>query len=206
MNDKQLTLILVRVGPTTWDAQGRLCGCSDVPPAPGCIEALRTAMGVAEPDIEMVLHGPGEASQALALALGSGTETKVKSLQGLTEIGLGLWEGMLEDQAEHRYPTLYRQWRLDPSLASPPEGEPIDEAQERLLAAIRKGVGRVPAKGRTAAILLRPLAFAAILAALEGMPTSSIWGWVEGPERVRRVTVPGGDLRSIVNVRARIGA
>lgn len=206
MNAKSLTLILVRVGPTTWDEQGRLCGCSDVPPAPGCIEALRTAMGVADPDIEMVLHGPGEASAALAGALTSGTESKPKLLQGLTEVNVGLWEGMLEGEAERRYPTLYRQWRLDPMLATPPEGEPIGEAQERLLEAIRKGVGRIPAKGRTAAVLLRPIAFGATVAALEGMTTSSIWDWVDGSERVRRVEIPGGDLKGIASVRARIGA
>jgi alpha-ribazole phosphatase len=206
MSVKNLSLILVRVGPTTWDVQGRLSGCSDVPPAPGCVEALRTALGVAEPDLDLILHGPGEISRALAAALVAGPDTKVKPLEGLTEVGLGLWEGMLQDEAERRYPTLFRQWHLDPMLATPPEGEPISEAQERLLGSIRKGVGRVPAKGRTAAVLLRPIAFGATIAALERMPSSSIWGWVEGPERVRRVTIPGGDLRSVMDVRARIGA
>lgn len=206
MSVKELTLILVRVGPTTWDVQGRLCGCTDVPPAPGCIEALRTAISVAEPDVELILHGPGEAAGSLADALTAGTETKVKSLEGLTEVGLGLWEGMLEGEAERRYPTLYRQWRMDQAMATPPEGEPVMEAQERLIESIRKGVGRVPSKGRAAVVLLRPLAFGATIAALEGMPTSDIWGWVEGAERVRRVTIPGGDLKSRVPVRARIGA
>lgn len=206
MSEKNLNLILVRVGPTMWDLQGRLGGCADVPAAPGCIEALRVAMGVADPDGEFIMHGPGEVSTKLAAALTNGVEAKAKLAQGLTEVGLGLWEGMLAGEAERRYPTLYRQWRLDPILATPPEGEPIDEAQERLLVAIRKGIGRVPARGRTVAILLRPLAFGAVVAALEGMSTSGIWGWVESSERVRRVTIPGGDLKAIVDVRARIGA
>jgi len=206
MSAKDLTLILVRMGPTTWDMQGRLCGCTDLPPAPGCLESLRVAIGVAEPDVEMILHGPGEMAEHLAALLAEGRDMKVKSNQGLMDVGVGLWEGMLAGEAERRYPTLYRQWRLDPMLATPPEGEPIIEAQERLLASIRKGVGRIPAKGRRVAVLLRPLAFGATVAALEGNLTSGIWAWAEGADRLRRVTIPGGDLRGVLDVRARIGA
>lgn len=207
---KDLTLILVRVGPTMWDVQGRLCGCTDVPPANGCIEALRMAIGVLEPELELVLHGPGQIAETLAGSLAEGSSAKPKALQDLEEVGLGLWEGMLQGEAERRYPTLYRQWRLDPALATPPEGEPIGEAQERLLAAVRKGVGRVPSRGRVAAVLLRPLAFGALVTALEGSGTSGIWNWIEGPDRFRRLVIPGGDLKGLLathlDQRARVGA
>lgn len=55
--------------------------------------------------------------------------------EGLTELGMGDWEGRSFTEIKARYPDLYERRRLDPALV-PPGGEPPLQAQKRFLSAI----------------------------------------------------------------------
>ncbi len=178
-----IQLILIRTGATDWDDAGRLQGLTDLPLSTPGKEALNQHLSEfrsANPDIEnpsSVLHATDEASRqsgALAARVLGG---RSRDLEPLHDVGLGLWEGLLEDELLERHPSAHRQWREDPSMATPPEGEPVLDAEARLLDAL----SRATAKGskRPIAVVLRPTAFALIRSWLTGQPVSRLWETLE---------------------------
>jgi alpha-ribazole phosphatase len=52
---------------------------------------------------------------------------------GLNEIGFGKWEGLSFDDILKQYPQLFLHWLKDPIRHTPPDGEPLLRAQERIM-------------------------------------------------------------------------
>ena len=50
----------------------------------------------------------------------------------------GLWQGMLIDEVRLKQPKVYRQWQDRPRDTCPPGGEMLDQATERVRAAMAK--------------------------------------------------------------------
>lgn len=178
-----IQLILIRSGATDWDDAGRLQGLTDLPLSTPGKESLQLRLNEfrsANSDLEQatsMLHAGDEGSRQSA-ALGARTlGGKAREMELLHDIGLGLWEGLLEDDLAERHPSAHRQWREDPSLATPPEGEPLLDAEARLLDAI----ARATAKGskRPVGVVLRPTAFALVRSWLTGQPVSNLWETLE---------------------------
>ncbi len=178
-----IQLILIRTGATDWDDAGRLQGLTDLPLSTPGKEALQQRLGdfrSANADLEHpagVLHACDEGSRQSAALAARLLGSKPRELEALHDIGLGLWEGLLEDDLAERHPTAHRQWQDDPSLATPPEGEALLDAEARLLDAL----SRATAKGskRPVAVVLRPTAFALVRSWLTGQPVSRLWETLE---------------------------
>jgi broad specificity phosphatase PhoE len=182
-------LTLIRTGPTEWDRSGRLTGAADVPLATGWQDALNQSMDRLRPLPTLILHAEDDASRCVAAWLEQQVRgvapadhggVATKEVEGLSEVGLGLWEGMLVEDAEQRYQTAYRNWRADPGSTVPPEGETLGEATGRLLGAIGKGLGRSGIN--EVAVVLRPLAWAAVVSATEERASSAYWGLLAANE------------------------
>ena len=62
----------------------------------------------------------------------------VKPLKDLDEVHFGLWEGMSFDEISGKYPEHFRDWLADPEAHSPPEGESLRNAAERINPAVKK--------------------------------------------------------------------
>lgn len=178
-----IQLILIRAGATEWDDAGRLQGLTDLPLSTAGKESLQQRLtdfrggGGEVEHPSAIFHAADEGSRqsaALAARLLGG---KARELEPLHDIGLGLWEGRLEDELAERHPSAHRQWHDDPSLATPPEGEPLLDAEARLLDAI----ARATSKGskRPYGVVLRPAAFALVRSWLTGQPVSRLWETLE---------------------------
>ncbi|HRQ73659.1 MAG TPA: histidine phosphatase family protein [Phycisphaerales bacterium] len=172
-----IRLLLVRTGATEWEAAGRLCGTCDLPlSAEGRQDVKESVTGVVGEAVSLVLCGPDEASVATAKALAERIGAKVRELDDLAEVGLGLWEGMLASEVEEKYPTSYRQWKDDPASVTPPEGESLAEAEERIIGALSRGLAK--AKGATG-VVLRPMAHALVRGTLLKVPASRLWAMMD---------------------------
>lgn len=187
---------LVRAGPTTWDEESRLVGAADIPlSARGKKAAAERAACVRGQVISAVLCGPQEAGLQTAKAVAEAVGARVKSLPGLADVGLGLWEGVREDSQEGRCKTVFRQWKVDPGTVSIPGGESLESARERMIEVFRKQVPRYGGAAATLAVVLRPMALGLVRCWLENRPTSELWALgTEGPG-VERLTVDCGRLR-----------
>jgi broad specificity phosphatase PhoE len=155
-------------------------GCADLPLCEkGRAAAATDCAKLGAIHLTLVLSGPDEACRStaslVAVATGKG---KVKSVDGLRELGLGLWEGQREEELELRYASAYRAWRHDPAKVVPPEGESMIEAQDRLMEQVVKGIGRRRGP-EGVGIVLRPFAMALVRSRIFGLPLDQVWQILE---------------------------
>jgi broad specificity phosphatase PhoE len=105
--------------------------------------------------------------------IGKRLKIRAKTAEGLEEIDLGLWEGLTQDEMKKRFAKAYKQWKDDPTSIRPPEGEALAVAGERLGEALH----RLSRKHHNScfALVLGPLALAAVRCQLEGRGYDSFW-------------------------------
>jgi broad specificity phosphatase PhoE len=150
-------LIVIRSGATDYELQGRIRGTLDIPLSDvGRADAAQAALlaCAAAPD---VIYTAGtacaiETGRVVAAACG----LRPQRLANLHNLDQGLWQGMLVEDIRRKQPRLHRQWQDNPWAVAPPEGELLEEACERVEAALEKLVRRHPA-GRVALIVPQPL-------------------------------------------------
>ncbi len=186
-NDIQV--ILVRCGRTGWDDSGRLQGRTDLPLS----ESGREAAVVTVRDLVATLNGhgvvsiysgPDEASLETAGMLAQDTSSKVKTIDDLSALDLGVWDGLLESQLMERFPTAYREWKERPASVNPPEGETFGEGDDR----IRRAMCRIleKANGKPIAFVLRPIPYAIATLWLYRRPLNELWSVLEdGPQNLQ---------------------
>ena len=131
-----LRVLLVRSGPTDWDDAGRLQGDTDLPLSDCGRDAFaaRVASVASDPAhdaLDVVLHGPDECSGQSGRILAAQLGVRARQVEDLREMDLGLWEGMRESELLERHPTVYKQWRADPTSVTPPDGDTLADAEAR---------------------------------------------------------------------------
>lgn len=171
------TITLLRAGETSWDQEHRLVGATDLPMTELGTDSVAKAVheGTFEHPFALILVSDEEAANAAAKMLPRGAETKVKALAELGNVGLGLWEGVLESDLHDRNPSSFNQWRDHPERITPPEGESLFDAQTRLIEAVRKSILKTKGTRPNIAIVLRPMAWALVRCWLRGDSVSSFW-------------------------------
>jgi len=110
-------------------------------------------------------------------------KAKVRVLEDLAEVDLGLWEGLLSDDLVDRYPKTYKAWAVDPSSVDVPEGERFDEARARALDQLGRGLLRLAVKSNHPAVgvVVRPLMYGILRSRLLDRNTKDIWSLAKDP-------------------------
>jgi broad specificity phosphatase PhoE len=177
----EIRVLLLRSAQTAWDQDGRIAGSSDMPlSAEGLREAQERAAQVNGEHVSTILCSPDEASLATAQEVAKATGAKVKPMEGLCEVRMGLWEGLLERELEEKCPRLYRQWVEDPASVQVPEGEGLEEARDRLVEELGKALAK--SRNGTVGVVLRPVAHALVGCEFAGTPSRSVWSMMKtGP-------------------------
>lgn len=181
-------LLLIRSGSTDWDEQNHLSGSADHPLGEKGRASFNVGLdATGDVDICTVLCGGDQASMESARLFAAVVGSKVRICPGLGEADLGLWEGLRMCEIKDRSPRIYKQWCDDSLSLSPPEGEPLREAQDRLLGELSRGLERAAKVSKSAtpsiAVVLRPVAFGLVRAKLLADPAIACWSEVcRGPE------------------------
>ncbi|MBI3603915.1 MAG: histidine phosphatase family protein [Nitrospirae bacterium] len=131
------TILLVRHGETDWNRSGQIMGERPVPlNRAGETQAKRLATLLRNRPMQALYSSPVCRTLQTADILGTALNVGVQTDRGLTEIGVGQWEGLfwkdLTDEIIRR--NLYSQ----PQEARPPGGETLGEVQTRAVAAIER--------------------------------------------------------------------
>lgn len=154
-----LTLLLVRPGETEYDQQGRIQGTLDIPLCEDGRKQTREALDdlvAAGPSI--VYTAPCQAAQQTGELVAEAAGVKQKTLDKLSNLDHGLWQGMLVDEVRTKQPKVYRQWQDSPQTVCPPDGEPLSNAKARVAEAIRKLQKKHKEGGVIALVTPEPLA------------------------------------------------
>ena len=150
-------LIVIRAGATDYDLQERIRGTLDMPLSmEGVAAATRAGERLAADPPTAIYASADETAEETARIIGSACGIKPKHLPNLGNVDMGLWQGRLVEEIRDTQPRLNRQWQDNPWSVAPPEGELLEEACERVEAAIEKIFKRHPG-GTVAVVIPRPL-------------------------------------------------
>ena len=138
-------LLLVRHGETTWNAEERVQGQTDVPLSAfgrRQAERLRTRLR-AEPIAAAYASDLSRAWETARVAL-KGRDVPLAPCAELREICLGEWQGLTVTEIRRRWPDASRRfWDADPE-AAPAGGETRRQLQSRVVAAATAIAARHP--------------------------------------------------------------
>jgi probable phosphoglycerate mutase len=150
-------LIVIRAGATDYDLQERIRGTLDMPLSmEGVAAATLAGERLAADPPTAIYASADETAEETARIIGSACGIKPKHLPNLGNVDMGLWQGRLVEEIRDTQPRLNRQWQDNPWSVAPPEGELLEDACERVEAAIEKIFKRHPA-GTVAMVVPRPL-------------------------------------------------
>lgn len=146
------TLILVRHGQTSYSAEHRYCGHSDIAlTETGMRQAAASATAVAERgDIDLVVSSPLQRCQTTAKMIAEKTGAQLETHDALIEANFGNWEGLTFQQAQDDDAELHAAWITDASL-TPPEGESLAQVHRRVREFRKQLVAQHP--GKTIAVV-----------------------------------------------------
>ncbi len=132
-------LLLIRPGATDYDRQGRIQGTIDMPLCPdGRQQVADTVATLADESPVAVYASPYQAAEETASALAAKLDLKTKTLDKLTNLDHGLWQGMLVADVRSKQPKVFRQWQEQPETVCPPEGETVMSAMQRVAGVLKK--------------------------------------------------------------------
>jgi len=153
------TVYLVASGPTVWQRDERLQGNTDLPLSPeGTDRVAEAAAHQPLPDeLRVVYTAPDEASRQTAAALAAEAHARVRPIEELEEMDLGLWQGMRQSELADRYAKAFGQWQTEPASVAIPQGESLQDAADR----VRKVFDRLLDRhgDEPFAVVLRPILF-----------------------------------------------
>jgi broad specificity phosphatase PhoE len=137
-------LYLVRHGTTTMNIENRYRGRRDIPlDAQGYQDAVDAARFLGARGISAVYTGPLRRTIATAQIIADAAGVPdIRMLHGLINLDYGAWEGMTSEEAAMYDPVAFNLYRTSPLQAVCPHGERLNQAQDRMLEAIRLMGGR----------------------------------------------------------------
>ena len=131
-------VILIRPGATLYDEQHRIQGVLDIPLSEqGRRQVEDLAERLTERQLTALYYGPGDSVEQTAAILGLRLALKPRLIDELHNLDQGLWQGLCVEEIKRRHARVFRQWVEAPDTVCPPQGETIDQARERLKAALK---------------------------------------------------------------------
>lgn len=134
---------VARPGETEFDGPSRIQGSLDLPLTDrGQQQVAQLAEALRGETIDVIYASPTEPAATTAAQLGEAMGVPVKVVDGLANLHLGLWQGLLADDIRRKQPRVFKQWEDHPETICAPEGEECEEALDRVTESLRKPLKR----------------------------------------------------------------
>lgn len=131
-------LVLIRHGETPWDDDSRIQGTLDIPlNNKGIKEAEDLCDNISMP-LDVIYSSSLSRAYDTAFIIASKMDIKVKKVKELNELDHGLWQGLKINDVKKRYAKIYSKWENSPVSVTPPQGESIPCAYDRVINAVHK--------------------------------------------------------------------
>ncbi|SFJ00190.1 histidine phosphatase family protein [Planctomicrobium piriforme] len=147
---------VIRPGETDFDVQDRIQGDLNLPMTDrGRTQVAEIVEALRGRQLDTIYASPNEPALSTAEQIAKALDIPLKVLDRLSNVNLGLWQGLSRSEIRSKQPRLLRQWEEAPESVCAPQGESGDEAIERVQRALRKLVRRT---GSFAVVASEPLA------------------------------------------------
>lgn len=134
-----MNVYLIRHGQTDWNVEERIQGRTDIPlNETGRRQAAALAEGMRKRPVTKVFSSYLSRAYDTARAIADSQQVEVEILEGLEEVGYGVWEGLTMEEIAQRYPEELRQWYNSPVDMAVPEGESQIQVYERCARALER--------------------------------------------------------------------
>ncbi len=123
-----MKLYFARHGTTKWNDDGRLQGRKDSDlTEEGVYRAIQLRSKLANVNFDFVYSSPQNRALETAKIFRGNKDTKIITHESLSEIGLGIWEGMKISEIERDFPKEYHSYKYNPENYKPLGGESFEE-------------------------------------------------------------------------------
>jgi len=134
-----LRILLVRHGETDWNRIKRFQGRSDVElNKRGRAQAKALALTLREEPLKAIYSSPITRAIETAKAINRYHQTYLEQRDGLMEMDLGDFEGLHPRDLRNEQSEFLRKWLEDPASVRMPNGETLQEVQERAWAVVQE--------------------------------------------------------------------
>lgn len=169
------TLWLARHGQSLSNAVRRFQGTQDIALSDlGRRQAVALSAGLRGRTVAHVYASPLERARSTASIVVAEHGMPLTFLDDLRELSLGDWEGRTVEEVRALPGDPYACWVRDPVGGCPPNGEPLDRVQARVVDAM-EGIAAAHPDGEDVLVVCHGGVISAYLAYCFGLPLSSIW-------------------------------
>jgi alpha-ribazole phosphatase len=138
-------IFLCRHGETSERGRGRCHGRLDLGLSRlGRHQAVQLAETLAAEPLDAVYTSPLRRARETAEPIAARHGLRPVQVDGLSEIDLGRFEGLTYEEAERRFPDVYRLWMEEPLRVRFPGGEDYEEVRRRASEALVEILARHP--------------------------------------------------------------
>ena len=138
-NEMVLRIVLVRHGETDWNRARRFQGRH----GPGLnkmgrAQAEALAFTLREEPLQAIHSSPLARAMETAKAINRYHQVSLEQSSGLMEMDLGDFEGLQLEDLTREHPDFFKQWSEDPASVRIPNGETLQDVQERAWAVVEE--------------------------------------------------------------------
>ena len=138
-NEMVLRIVLVRHGETDWNRARRFQGRH----GPGLnkmgrAQAEALAFTLREEPLQAIHSSPLARAMETAKAINRYHQVSLEQSSGLMEMDLGDFEGLQLEDLTREHPDFFKQWSEDPASVRMPNGETLQDVQERAWAVVEE--------------------------------------------------------------------
>ena len=178
---KSARLILVRHGETDWNKAGRFQGQIDIPLNDhGRSQAAAARDFLRDVAIDRAWSSTlSRPTETASIILEAHPAVPLTQIDGLVEIGHGLWEGKLEAEIKEDWSDLLDTWKRTPETVQMPEGETIQDVWARSVKSWQE-IASALKPDETALVVAHDAVNKTILCDLLGLTPADIWAVKQG--------------------------
>lgn len=200
-----MKLYIIRHGQTDWNIAKKIQGRQDILlNERGHFQAQCLGKAMENRPITAVFSSPQIRAMETAIAVASPAGVPVIPVRDLMEINYGVWEGKTEEELLRDDRALYEAWWSHPAETAPPEGESINQVNERCRQAWKEikpqltGDAAIVAHGGLLAHFMEQLLGSESIAASTVAHNASITTIEYEPETERFVLVEFDDYKHLL--------
>lgn len=134
-----MRLTLVRHGETLWNRERKIQGITDVGLTElGFEQAKKLSISLQNEKFDSIITSPLKRAYDTALAIGKYHALPITVENDLHELNVGEFEGKSFPELRLKYPDFLNQWMLDHATTVLPQGESLQEVQNRVWPVIKE--------------------------------------------------------------------